>query len=157
MPIRFNTIEELTYALLNEIGLSLTPDGIIYDQDTKNAITCANKQIKASINPTKPVYQSEFTVVFDPLNFKIMNYFLSYYFNKEENLGEFKINAFGFLDNGLKGQDCKTNIRVKFAGGGVLESKYYNNKALKICDIILRLGGYDPDLYNFDKVIENVQ
>lgn len=155
MPTRYNTIEDLTYAILNEIGLSIGQDGFLYDQDTRAVLTCGNKQIKASINPAQPVFPSEYTVVFDPFNFKIMNYFMSYYANKEESAGNFRINAFSYQDNGLRGQDNRTGIRVKFAGGQTIESYYYRNKALKFCDIILRLGGMNPDLTNLDVVNEN--
>ena len=157
MPIRFNTIEDLTFALMNEIGLSISsyPEEVIYDQDTMLILSCGNKKIKASIDPARPVFASEYTIIFDPLNFKLMTYFFSYYTSKEESVGNFKVSAFGYQDNGLKGPDYKSNIRIKFAGGDTLESGYYNNNALKICDAILRMGGMIPDLSNFDKVMTN--
>lgn len=158
MPVRYNTVEDLIYALLMEIGLAIkSPEEILYDQDTMLVLTCGNKQIKASIDPNRPVFASQFTTLFDPMNFRIMNFFLSYYISKEESVGNFKVTAYSYHDNGLKGPDSKSNIRVKFLDGSVIESGYYNNKALKICDIILRMGGMNPDLSNFDmiKVMED--
>ena len=157
MPVQYNTIEDLIYALLMEIGLAIkSPEEILYDQDTMFVLTCGNKHIKASVDPNRPVFASQFTTLFDPLNFKIMNFFLSYYISKEESVNNFKVTAFSFHDNGLRGADCKSCIRVKFLNGSTIESGYYNNKALKICDVILRIGGFNVDLSNFDtRVIED--
>ena len=36
MPI--NTLEDLVYALISEIGLGITPEGFLYDQDTQQIL-----------------------------------------------------------------------------------------------------------------------
>ena len=41
MPVRYNTVEDLIYALLMEIGLAIkSPEEILYDQDTMLVLTC---------------------------------------------------------------------------------------------------------------------
>lgn len=154
MPVMFNSVEELIYALINEIGLSIYNEEL-YDQDNYTKINVEGKSIKCSVDPTHPVYNSEYSIVLDPINnTNLMTLMMSYYFNKEEASGNFRVLSYNFNDNGIRGPQNQSNIRVKMTGNQTVESKYYFNRCLKFADIILRLGGYNPDLSNFDQVVE---
>lgn len=150
----YNTVYELTYALINEIGLSTSQDGALFDQDTHNQLAVGGKYIKCSIDPRRPAYPSDMSIVLDPLNdIRTMIFIMSYYFSKEEMMNNRKILTYAFQESFTS--KLKTNVIVKIEGQGSVESRFYYNKCLKICDIILRLGGYDDlDLSNFDQIPE---
>lgn len=154
MPVKFNTVEELIYALINEIGLSIYNDEL-YDQENYTKINMEGKSIKCSIDTSHPVYGSEYSIVLDPINnMNLMTLLMSYYFGKEEASGNFTVLSYNFNDNGLSGPHNQSSIRVKMVGNNIVESRYYYNRCLKFSDIILRLGGYNPDLSNFDQIME---
>lgn len=155
--MKFETIEDLIFALINEIGLSITENGVIVDQDTMISLKFGDKEIKASVDINKPVYESEFVSVLDPLNnMKLMNMLLGYYLEKEKAIGNLEPLSFS-TDELVK--HGPTNVTVRCGSSKVslydVSSKYYNNRCLKFSDIILKLGNdRDVDLSNFDSIIE---
>ena len=155
--MKFETVEDLIFALINEIGLSIKEGGIIVDQDTLIPLKFGDKNIKASVDVNKPVYESDYTVVLDPLNnMKLMNMLLGYYLEKEKACGNLEPITFS-TDELVK--HGPTNVTVRCGSSKVslydVSSRYYNNRCLKFSDIILKLGNdRDVDLSNFDSVIE---
>ena len=85
----YNTKEDLIYALINEIGLSINENNSLFDQDSGQLIYFGGKEIKCSVNPSAPVYTSEIATIFDPINdMKLMTTILAYYLEKERVLGD---------------------------------------------------------------------
>ncbi len=166
MPIIFNTLEELNFALINELGLSIGPDYVLNDQDTFNPITSEGKTIKCSIDPNHPVYQSDNSLVLNPIdiqNTRLMTTMMGFYFEKEKINNGIYVNTFYFTDSKVdapkkgKNEIVSSNITVTYQDhtGTVynMTSRSYMNRVLKFADIILRMGGMDVDLSNFDQVI----
>ena len=89
MPI--NSLEDLVYALLTEIGLFIDEEGVVVDQDTYKNIMYNGKVVRASINPKIPAIPSDIYAIFDPVwDNKFMSVMLGYYLRKEELLGNFQ-------------------------------------------------------------------
>ena len=150
MAIIFNSKYDLIYALINEIGLSINENRDLYDQDSMIMIKYGNKPIKCSIDPNRPVYVTNQNSILDPISDgRIMNMFLSYYLEKERAYGN--INSILFYSNEPDGRKGPSSITIK-ADSGEITSRLYNNKCLKFADIILRIGGQDVDLSNFDSL-----
>lgn len=151
----YNTKEDLIFALINEIGLSINSNNVLYDQDTHNIIYFGGKEIKCSIDPDKPVYKSEVAVVFDPIDdIKLMTTILGYYLEKERVLGEtYPITYLTSQNKGKGLQPSNITVRLQTPDQGIIQvsSNFYYNKCLKIADIILRMGGQYCDLSNFDQ------
>ena len=83
MPI--NSLEDLVYALLNEIGLGITPEGFLYDPDTNQVLQFGGKQIRTSINKASPAISTDLYAAFDPIfDNRFMGMMLGYYLHKEE-------------------------------------------------------------------------
>ena len=150
----YNTKEDLIYALINEIGLSINENNSLFDQDNGQLIYFGGKEIKCSINPSNPVYASEIATVLDPFNdIKLMTTILAYYLEKERMMSDIYPITYSFNDRDKLGP---SNMSVKIQTSNGMEevtSNFYYNKCLKISDIILRMGGQFCDLSNFDEKI----
>ena len=150
----YNTKEDLIYALINEIGLSINNNNSLFDQDNGQLIYFGGREIKCSIDPRNPVYNSEISTIFDPLDdIKLMTTILAYYLEKERVMGDIYPITYSFNDRDKQGP---SNMSVKIQTRNGMEevtSNFYYNKCLKISDIILRMGGQFCDLSNFDEKI----
>ena len=150
----YNTKEDLIYALINEIGLSINENNSLFDQDNGQLIYFGGKEIKCSVNPLYPVYASEVATVFDPFDdIKLMTTILAYYLEKERLMGDIYPITYSFNDRDRLGP---SNMSVKIQTANGMEevtSNFYYNKCLKISDTILRMGGQFCDLSNFDEKI----
>ena len=151
----YNTKEDLIYALINEIGLSINTNNSLFDQDTGQVIYFGGKEIKCSINPNVTVYPSDVSVVFDPINdIRLMTTILGYYFEKERVMGDYYPITYSFNDRD-KRKPSNIMVKLQTKDKGIIEinSNYYYNKCLKISDIILRMGEQYCDLSNFDQKV----
>ena len=149
----YNTKEDLIFALINEIGLSINSNNSLFDQDTGQVIYFGGKEIKCSIDPNISVYPSDIAVVFDPINdMKLMTTILGYYFEKERVMGECYPITYSFNDRDKK-KPSSIMVKLQTPDRGIIElnSDSYSNKCLKLSDIILRMGGQFCDLSNFDQ------
>ena len=161
MPI--NTLEDLVYALISEIGLGITPDGLLYDQDSQQILQYNGLQIKASINPNAPAIATNIYAAFDPVfDPKMMQTMLGYYAQKSEAMGYFSaiaitesINEVPKYNNFDHLRTKKSRVTVSLEDGRICSSDYYYQKGLKYSDVILRLGGHDVDLHKFDSLPED--
>lgn len=160
--IIFNTVEELTYAIINELGFMIGHDNLLYEQSTRNIINIEGKNLKCTLDRiNNPVFESEYNMVFDPIsNLKLMTLIMEHYFKKEEEEGNFYVSTYSIEEIEKRGpsyiratmnnrptspyNNCTTGASEYMIG------KAYYNKCLSICDIILRFGGFDPDLSNLD-------
>ena len=73
----YDTVEELTYALLNVMDLSTRPDGTVIDKSINpqgTVIMDSDKILKANIDPNNIHYAGESDVLLDPLvNLHLLN------------------------------------------------------------------------------------
>ena len=150
----YNTKEDLIFALLNEIGLSIDNNNTLIDQDNNGErIYFGGKLIKCSLDPNRPVYNSEIAIVFDPVDdIRLMTTILAYYLEKERVLGESYPIAYGFNNKDKQGPST-ISVKIQTHDRGIIEvtSNLYYNKCLVISDVILRMGGQYSDLSNFDQ------
>ena len=160
MPI--NSLEDLVFALLNEIGLGIGPYGIVYDTDTGIELKCNGKLIVASVDPNKPAIPSDIYILFDPVfDGKLMNIVLAYYLEKSRAMGIFEPLTFAEEMEEVPGYAKEDTIKSKKTRMCVALrnrkyfSKFYYQRGLKFSEIILDLGGFqNVDLTKFDSIPE---
>ena len=161
MPI--NSLEDLIFALLNEIGLGIGLDGNVYDQDTGIELMCNGKHIKASIDPKNPAIPSDLYIIFDPVwDAKFMGIILGYYLAKEEAYGNIQspvlsedIENIPVYNKDLDIKTRRSRVYVALAGDIKISSMYYYQRGLKYSDLILRMGNHPyADLSKFDSIPE---
>ncbi len=161
--VQLNTVEDLVYHLLNEIGLGINEQGFVYDQSTEKEILFQGKQIKASINPLYPAIPNDLYSIFDPVfDGKFMSMMLGYYLKKCEANGD--LNPLSIADQTLDPaphmianpvKTKKTRVAVICEPRKEYVSEYYYQKGLKYSDMILRLGGLSIcNLWMFDSIPE---
>ena len=160
--IQINSLEDLVFHLLNEIGLGINANGFVYDQDTEQEIYYNGKQIRASVDPRYPAIANDLYGLFDPVfDGKFMAMLLGYYLKKSEAQGELdpisvteqimETPSWSYL-NPTKTR--KTRVVVLCDNHQEYHSEYYYQKGLKFSDIILRIGGNHINLWRFDSVPE---
>ena len=157
-----HTLEDLVFALLNEIGLNIDDYGIVYDTDTYNVLSFNGRQIKASTDPSNPAIPSDLFVVLDPVfDNKIMSFLLAYYLQKEQEYGNINVTTiledlepiqYYNKDDYIKTK--RSRVTVVLADGTKIYSSYYYQKGLKYSDAILRVGGQPRSLLRFDSIPE---
>lgn len=162
MPI--NSLEDLVYALLTEIGFSIDEStGLVYDLETDRDLIYMNKKVRASVNPDIPAIPSDIYAIFDPIwDNKFMSTVLGYYLKKEEAYGNFQssvtseeIENIPFYNKDIDIKTRRSRISVTITGVGKVFSNFYYQKGLKYSDLILRLGNHPcPDLSKFDSIPE---
>lgn len=160
--IQANTLEELVFHLLNEIGLGINSNGFVYDQDTNQELFYDGKQIKASIDPRFPALANDTYGLFDPVfDGKFMSKMLGYYLKKSEaqeiinpvSVTE-QIQKVPFYAHLNPTRTRRTRVVVMCENQYEYDSEFYYQKGLKFSDMILRLGGNPIDLWRFDSVPE---
>lgn len=136
----------LAKSILDEVGLSIAPGGILIHQESMVPIRVGDKNIKYSLTDPGSVYTSASDILFDPIhNYKLMEYLLGFYVSNE-----FGNSVATIIAGSLKDEPRKTSRGVKFVDGRLVESGYYYNKCLSICDLILRFANMPADLSMFD-------
>lgn len=164
MPtLNLNTLEDLIYILCSEIGLEISPQGILYDTDTYKELRCNGKSIIASVNPNKPAIPTDIYIVFDPVfDGKLMNFMLAYYLQKSAAMGVLEPLTFSeemedtpsyAKDDTIKTKRTRECVALR---NRKYYSRYYYQKGLKFSEIILDLGGYNIDLTKFDSIPDEV-
>ena len=163
-----NKLEDLVFALINEIGLVILPNGVVMDDDNGIEIRYEGKSIIASINPNRPAIPTDMFVIFDPVfDGRLMNIMMGYYLQKSAYMGTFNADSFyeeveetPFYAKNDNIRTRRSRIAVVASTNGVRKtyySNYYYQKGLKFSDIILKLGGYsDIDLSKFDSCPDEV-
>ena len=146
----FDNLGELTYNLLNTIGLSINSSGYVYDQDTKIVIQDAGRVIKASVDDNLPCYAGQGEVVLDVLgNIRLMTTLFGYAMDKATAYNEFS-SISQYIED-LPGTKS-TALCIKMTDGSVRQSRFYNNKCLKYVDAIFAIDDTMVDLSNFDSL-----
>ena len=146
---QFSDIWELNFYLFTEIGLALDNNNSLYDQDTGIVLRYEDKYIKSSVNFGEIVYAGKDDIVFDIVNFKLINtlfgYFIEKFSSDPDNNFEF---VASFTDK--VGED-KIQANVKYNKFSVISSLPYYNMYLCLIELIFSINGnFEVDLSNFD-------
>lgn len=134
--------------LLGEIGLDVTRDGHVIDQDTSEQIYFNQRALKVIDNPEQKLNRSE--IPFDPINdSKLMTRLFSHFNSKLEEDGLPSVSIF----YGVEPPDAegKAVIEAKDTENKIYRSKPYMNDSLRTADVLLQIAGErDVDLHEYD-------
>jgi hypothetical protein len=138
---------ELGKAILDEIGVNVGDDYILYDQDTGAPIQFQGKNVKFSSTNPELVYIGNGDVLFDPVhNLQMINKMMGMYLDKESENGKETLCMYDEYNREAK----TTSHSIKFSQTDKVTSHYYKNKCLSICDNFMELANMDNDLSKFD-------
>jgi hypothetical protein len=148
MPSRsVNNEYELGKAILDEIGINVGNDYILYDQDTGAPIQFQGKNVKFSSTNPELVYIGAGDILFDPVhNLQMITRMMGMYLDKEADNGNETLCMYDDYDK----EKRTTSHAIKFFQKDQVTSHYYKNKCLSICDNFMELANMDNDLTKFD-------
>ena len=134
-------------AIIDEMGVGIGPDYVLYDEDTGAPVQFQGKNIKFSANNPELVYIGAGDVLFDPVhNLRMVTTMMGMYLDKEESNGK---EAQCMYDDNNR-EDRTTSHTIKFSNGESITSKFYKNRCLAICDNFLEMANMNSDLSEFD-------
>ena len=134
-------------AIIDEMGVGIGKDYILYDEDTGAPVQFQGKNIKFSANNPELVYIGTGDVLFDPIhNLRMITTMMGMYLDKESANGK-ETQCMYDCNNR---EDRTTSHTIKFSNGDVVSSKYYKNRCLAICDNFLQMANMNSDLSEFD-------
>ena len=134
-------------AIIDEMGVGIGPDYVLYDEDTGAPVQFQGKNIKFSANNPELVYIGAGDVLFDPVhNLRMVTTMMGMYLDKEESNGK---EAQCMYDDNNR-EDRTTSHTIKFSNGESITSKFYKNRCLTICDNFLEMANMNSDLSEFD-------
>ncbi|MCM1215950.1 MAG: hypothetical protein NC548_15695 [Lachnospiraceae bacterium] len=149
----FDDIYDLTYNLLNSIGISIDNTCYLYDQDTSTHIDFQGRHLKCSVNPNIPCFAGQGEVVFDLMNVRQMATMLGYAITKEEAQNpQFKVVSH-YISEFPNDKKC-TAINLKMMNGDLKSTNFYYNKCLKFIAAIFLVYDEVVNLSNFDSIPE---
>lgn len=150
----YNTIPELTYALLNEMELSTAPDGTIVDKtinDNGTVIMISDKKLKANTDDRNIKYAGDGDIMLDPLsNLHILNTLLGLYLDKLRVFEGVEITS--FFPEEAPGEDNQNmcGYTLKYQDGVSVSSEFYYNRCLGLIELVFLISGDDVYVRNFD-------
>lgn len=143
--------EDINKLFLQEVGLDVTDDGHIVDQDTFNTI-----QIKKTDTVFKGYgEQHKGSIELDPAkNSKHAKILFDYYVNKLADNDE--IEAFSSYNSYITDEEkAKGVIECKSSDNEIMKSGEYVNESLRYLDTIMQLNGDpSPDISKYDRTKE---
>ena len=167
----FDDIYDLTYNILNELSISLLPDGsLLYRNENngeKKLLQMDGKRIVASVDPNNIHYPGPMDINFDILNdIKMVMFIFGFYLEHEKGVGreggmpylshfpEEKIITFKPKKHRtLPDIELKfTAQTIKLTSASSVTSSYYHNRCLRFIDLIFCLEEDPVDLTNFDYI-----
>ena len=145
----FDDLFELTYELLNEMEISVRPDGIMVDNNTGNIFAINGNIIKASISPYDIKYAGQGEVELDLLgNIKMVTYLFGHYVEMKQKEG---MPFVSWFQEEREEADIKySSLTIKFDSVNSTTTHYYHNRCLKFLEMIFILDNQLVDLSNFD-------
>lgn len=150
----YDTVEELTYALLNVMDLSTRPDGTVIDKSISpqgTVIMDSDKVLKANTDPNNIHYAGESDVLLDPLvNLHLLNNLFGLYADKIRVEGEKDLVSMFSEEIYDANMDRMSRCGIKFDNGEEYYSEYYYSKCLGLIELIFILGEENVSLRNFD-------
>ncbi len=131
---------DIARSILGEIGLGLNKNHIIYNMNDCSLIQINGKFLAFTFTPnTNFFYDSSNSIVFNPFqDLRTMSILFSYYLKTEQEAGNIETVTNYYFDEDPSDR-TRTRIVVKTIDNSY-ESKYYRNKCLKFCDMILKFG-----------------
>lgn len=131
----------LSTLVLNEIGLEITNDGFIIDQESREKLMLGNRYFNTTY------YARSDIVTFNPNNSKQMAVLFAYFCKKLM----YESNVYIGVIYAKKDMYGRYVLAVKANGTTEYVSKFYNIEALRYLDLICQLnGGTDVDLSRYD-------
>lgn len=150
----YNDVYQLTYDLLNAMGMAVRPNGIVIDTEAGNSIVqFSGKCIKATINPYDIKYATIDEIAFEPLtNSKLLVSFLGRVLDKYADEMNHTIEAISYFQDEIVDENKNKKVRmcVKWTNNTITSSNYYYNKCLALIELIFIIGEINVNLNNFD-------
>lgn len=156
--VMFDDAYELTYNIMNSIGIEVYPDGSLYDPDRDTTISYEGKMMKATINPLDIKYAGQGECIFEPLtNVRQVTTLMGYMIDKKVEMEEMTFQTWyqEEMEDPITGWRY-SNITIKTESGEHITSHYYYNKCLKFIEMIFILGEQDVNLLNFDPIEDRI-
>lgn len=150
----YDTVEELTYAFMNAMDLSVRSDGVVIDKTIDfngTVIMIADKMLKVNTDPNNIHYAGEKDVLLDPLvNLIILKRLFGLFLDKLA-INEGKELISSFSDESLdKDGNNQTSYGVKFRDGSQYHSEFYYSRCLGLIELIFLIAEENVYLRNFD-------
>ena len=150
----FQSPAELTFNLLNAMGMGALPDGTIIDIEAGNAIIqVSGKSVKATVRDNNIKYAGEGEIMFEPLtNIKLLTSFMGRVLDKfKEESGLEVISYFPEEIEDANNTEIKlTRLCIKWSNSDISYSNFYHNKCLSIIETIFNIADMNVDLTNLD-------
>jgi len=151
----FDDVYELTYYVLEELGLQLLPDGKIFDPIKNEILSFNGMIIKGSVNPNKINYAGQGEITLDLLNNVRLTTVLFGRF-LQSKMAEGMPFVSQYTEEYVDDTEVKFNrLVVKHDTYNQTVSRYYHNKCLKFIDMIFLLDDDNVELRNFDTTIDD--
>lgn len=152
---QYDTVEELTYNLLNTMGLSTRPDGVVIDTELNTLggveVKISGKLLKATIDQKRIMYAGEGELMLDILsNYKILSELLGLFLDKKKEFEDVETLSFYPIETVDQNEIPISNMNVKFSNNEIYESDYFHNRCLSLVHMIFIIGDINVDLHNFD-------
>ncbi len=126
--------KEINYMIMNEMGLGVGPNNVIYDEENGNVISINGMNIVA---PGSEFYGK--AMEFDPHNNrKLMGCLFGYFIDKIASEGDMEVMTY-YPKNRADGE-C---IECRMTDNSLLRSKAYKRDSLKYTDLMIQLNGRD--------------
>lgn len=149
---QFQTFGELYYNFFSAMDIGISPDGYLFDNETRTVLKYKDKNIKASVND-QPVYGGKTDIVFEPhRTYHLITTLFGYYMDKIERNPETQI---GFVSQGTE-DNKEVDIHRMFVDCnkyGRIQSEWYHDVYLAYFDIVFKIDGLIVDLSNLDNRI----
>lgn len=151
----FDDVFELTYYVLEELGLQLMPDGKIFDPIKNEILSFNGMIIKGSVNPNKINYAGQGEITLDLLNNVRLTTVLFGRFLQSKMVEGMPFVS-QYTEEYVDDTEVKFNrLVVKHDTYNQTVSRYYHNKCLKFIDMIFLLDDDNVELRNFDTTIDD--
>lgn len=151
--VTFDDVYEMFYHLFTEIGLGISNNQYLYDQDTGIELRFKDKYIKATVHPIE-IYAGRNDIVFDPArNYNLMVTLFGYYIDKESHDPDGDKIGFiaQYIENEFASKERERQRVVVKTSRGDIASQYYYNIYLGYIECIFILSeNFSVDLSNFD-------
>lgn len=154
--VEYSSVNELIYAMCQEMNITILPDGCLFDTDTGADISFQNKLLKININIQDSRYAGEGEIILDIMNnIKQVSTLLGYYFEKLSNTENKNIIGYYPTEFDINESDYKkTNITIKYEDPTIptISTNMYYNKCLSLIESIFIVNDDRVNLTNLDSI-----
>ena len=151
----FDDEYELNYYVLEELGLTLLPDGRLFDEAKNEILSFNGMIIKGSVSANKINYAGQGEITLDLLNnIRMTTVLFGRFIQNKINEGMSYVSH--YTEEMIDETEIKYNrLVVKHDTYNSTTSRYYHNKCLKFIDMMFLLDEDMVELRNFDSTIED--